>query len=123
MSAVIDAQLAWWPPTLRPSVEGRRWLALWIVQADSQRNRSSRRRSASRSSEVFFSMGRALAPPHRKRQFRAEGSEGSAFHGRKNPGRTFVALVALPPRARRGGGGRRRPPRPRPRRSSRRPAG
>ena len=47
MIAVIDAQLAWWPPTFSPSSLSRRWLALWIVQADSQRRRSSSKRSAS----------------------------------------------------------------------------
>ena len=31
-----EAQEAWWPPTLRPSRLGRMWLALWIIQAESQ---------------------------------------------------------------------------------------
>ena len=31
-----DAQDAWWPPTFSPSRLGRMWLALWIIQADSQ---------------------------------------------------------------------------------------
>src|SRR5665213_4166975 len=36
MMVAIEADDAWWPPTLRPSRASRRWLALWIVQADSQ---------------------------------------------------------------------------------------
>ena len=32
MMAVIDAQLAWWPPTFSPSALSRMWLAWWIVQ-------------------------------------------------------------------------------------------
>jgi hypothetical protein len=58
MIAVIDAQLAWCPPTFSPSTLGRRWLALWMVQAESQRSRSSSKRRASRSGEVFWSMAR-----------------------------------------------------------------
>src|SRR3954468_14933010 len=38
---VIEAQDAWWPPTFRPSRLSRRWLALWMVQVDSQRRRAS----------------------------------------------------------------------------------
>ena len=37
----IEAQDAWCPPTFRPSRLSRRWLALWMVQAESQRRRSS----------------------------------------------------------------------------------
>ena len=33
---VTEAQEAWWPPTFKPSRLGRRWLALWIIQADNQ---------------------------------------------------------------------------------------
>src|SRR3990167_4307206 len=40
---VIEAQEAWWPPTFSPSRLFLRWLALWIVQVDSQRSRSSSR--------------------------------------------------------------------------------
>ena len=55
MIAVIDAQLAWWPPTFSPSSLSRMWLAWWIVQADSQRSRSSRTFSASMSVATGFS--------------------------------------------------------------------
>ena len=41
MIAVIDAQLAWWPPTFSPSALSRTWLAWWMVQAESKRSRSS----------------------------------------------------------------------------------
>jgi hypothetical protein len=37
MIAETDAQEARWPPTFSPSRLSRRWLALWIVQAESQR--------------------------------------------------------------------------------------
>ena len=33
MTVASEAQEAWWPPTFSPSRLGRRWLALWIVQA------------------------------------------------------------------------------------------
>ena len=56
MIAVIEAQLAWWPPTLSPSALSRRWLAWWIVQADSQRSRSSRIFRASMSVVAGFSI-------------------------------------------------------------------
>ena len=49
MIAVIEAQLAWCPPTFSPSSLSRMWLAWWMVQADSQRSRSSRIFSASMS--------------------------------------------------------------------------
>ena len=42
MMLVIEAQLAWCPPTFSPSALSRMWLAWWIVHADSQRSRSSR---------------------------------------------------------------------------------
>ncbi len=32
MMVASEAEEAWWPPTFRPSVFSRRWLALWIVQ-------------------------------------------------------------------------------------------
>ena len=35
MIAVIEAQLAWCPPTFSPSSLSRMWLAWWMVQADS----------------------------------------------------------------------------------------
>ena len=41
MIAVIDAQLAWCPPTLSPSPLSRTWLAWWMVQAERKRSRSS----------------------------------------------------------------------------------
>ena len=41
MIAVIEAQDAWWPPTFSPSRLSRRWLALWMVQLESQRSRTS----------------------------------------------------------------------------------
>jgi hypothetical protein len=43
-----DAQEAWCPPTFSPSRLGRMWLALWIIQAESQSSlRSSMRSSLS----------------------------------------------------------------------------
>ena len=56
MIAVIDAQLAWCPPTFSPSALSRMWLAWWMVQADSQRSRSSRIFSASMSVVAGLSM-------------------------------------------------------------------
>ena len=56
MIAVIDAQLAWCPPTFSPSSLSRMWLAWWIVHADSQRSRSSRILSASMSVVTGFSI-------------------------------------------------------------------
>src|SRR3546814_20794445 len=38
MIAVIDAQLAWCPPTFRPSRFWRIWFALWIIHEESQSN-------------------------------------------------------------------------------------
>src|SRR3569833_3582648 len=32
MMVASEADDAWWPPTLRPSVMSRMWLALWIIQ-------------------------------------------------------------------------------------------
>ena len=37
MRVTSEAQEAWWPPTLSPSRLSRRWLALWMIQAESQR--------------------------------------------------------------------------------------
>ena len=59
MIAVIDAQLAWWPPTFRPSALSRMWLAWWMVHADSQRSRSSSILSAAMSGVT----GLSIAPP------------------------------------------------------------
>ena len=56
MIAVIDAQLAWCPPTFSPSALSRTWLAWWMVHADSQRSRSSRVFSASMSVATGLSM-------------------------------------------------------------------
>ena len=56
MMLVIEAQLAWWPPTLSPSALSRRWFALWIVQADSQRSLPSRILRASMSVVAGFSI-------------------------------------------------------------------
>src|SRR5690348_15135462 len=61
MIAVIDAQLAWCPPTFSPSALSRMWFAWWIVQADSQRRRSSRIFRASMSVVTGFSIGRAYS--------------------------------------------------------------
>src|SRR6476620_194247 len=64
MIAVIDAQLAWCPPTFSPSALSRMWLAWWIVQADRKRSLSSRILRASMSAGVFFSMAaRSRHPP------------------------------------------------------------
>src|SRR6056297_4290691 len=41
MIETIEAEEAWWPPTLIPSFFGRRWLALWIIQCDSHSSRRS----------------------------------------------------------------------------------
>src|SRR4051812_26061662 len=60
MIAVIDAQLAWCPPTFRPSLLSRTWLAWWMVQALSQRSRSSSVFSASMSVVT----GLRIAPPY-----------------------------------------------------------
>ena len=50
MIAVSEEQDAWCPPTLSPSREGLRWLALWIVQDASHSTlRSSAARIARRS--------------------------------------------------------------------------
>lgn len=50
----MEADDAWCPPTLRPSRDSRRWLAWWMVHAESQwtlrsscSRRASRRASAS----------------------------------------------------------------------------
>src|SRR6185312_13448574 len=60
MIAVIDAQLAWCPPTFSPSLFSRMWLAWWMVQAESHRSRSSRVFKASMSVVSGFSIARAL---------------------------------------------------------------
>jgi hypothetical protein len=57
MIAVIEAQLAWCPPTFSPSSLSRMWLAWWMVHADSQRSRSSRNYSAAMSVATGFSLG------------------------------------------------------------------
>ena len=49
MIVVREAQEAWCPPTFSPSSLGRMWLALWIVQAASQRILRSSSPSMSRS--------------------------------------------------------------------------
>ena len=49
MSVTTEAHDAWCPPTFSPSRLGRRWLALWIIQVESQSTfRSSARRQARR---------------------------------------------------------------------------
>src|SRR5690242_7409218 len=56
MIVEIDAQLAWCPPTFRPSRLSRRLLALWIVHEASQRRRVSSASSAAvRSARVKVS--------------------------------------------------------------------
>src|SRR3982751_982007 len=60
MIAVIDAQLAWWPPTFSPSALSRMWLAWWIVQALSQRSLSSASLRAAMSGAAGFSMTNRL---------------------------------------------------------------
>src|SRR3546814_9705749 len=37
MRVASEALEAWWPPTWTPPLLGRRWLAWWIIQEDSQR--------------------------------------------------------------------------------------
>jgi hypothetical protein len=56
MIAVIEAQLAWCPPTFSPSAFLRIWFAWWMVHADSQRSRSSMTRRDSMSVVAGFSM-------------------------------------------------------------------
>ena len=42
ISDTIEADEAWWPPTLTsPSDLGRRWLALWTIQHASHNSRAS----------------------------------------------------------------------------------
>src|ERR1700678_2187246 len=50
MMVASEAEDAWCPPTFRPSRLSRRWLALWIVQADSQCTLSSSSAMTSRAS-------------------------------------------------------------------------
>src|SRR5271157_1505766 len=65
MSVASEAQDAWWPPTLSPSRLGRRWLALWIIQVDSQSTfRSRARRQTSRPGSVVAAGSRPSTPSH-----------------------------------------------------------
>src|SRR6185436_18541432 len=73
---VIEAQEAWWPPTFRPSRLSRRWLALWIVQVESQRRRASM--CSSDCTQAFG--GGALARCGRVR-FAAGGVMGLSYPG------------------------------------------
>ena len=48
MIVEIEAQEAWWPPTLRPDSLGRTRLAWWMIDVDSQ---STRRWISSRTAD------------------------------------------------------------------------
>src|SRR5512141_555987 len=58
MMVASEADEAWWPPTFRPSVFSRRWLALWMVQLASQSTFFSSARRMSRLSAMDVSLAR-----------------------------------------------------------------
>src|SRR5437868_811666 len=55
-----EALLAWWPPTLVPSVAGRTWLASWIMRVASHSTRCWMRSNTSTSTPIRSQRTRTL---------------------------------------------------------------
>src|ERR1051325_4749808 len=88
MMVASEADEAWWPPTFRPSVLSRKWLALWIVQLASQ---STLRSSAASSARSADARGIGLRRLAMLRSLHQTLGNGYQFRSQSGPGLAYSA--------------------------------